>query len=111
MDQLHSTAAAHRKGQHLTIKERTIIQVRLEDGCTPPQIAEEIGCTPNTVRNEVRRRGSVFLYHGRRTRCKAEVGQKASFPQSSHKQKGPRGKTLTSAPGGQTPGRNPAIGR
>ena len=76
MDRLHSAAAAHKKGQHLTIEERTIIQVRLKDGCTPSQIAEEIGCAPNTVRNEVRR-GNVFLYHGRRTRYKAEAGQKA----------------------------------
>ena len=88
MEQLHSAAAAYKKRQHLTIKERTIIQDRLKDGRTLPQIAEEIGCAPNSVRNKIMR-GSVSLYHGRRTRCKAEAGQKASIPQIPHKQKGP----------------------
>lgn len=88
MKQLHSSAAAQKKGQHLTIKERTLIQDRLKDGRTLPQIAEEIGCAPNSFRNKIRR-SSVSLYHGRKTRCKAEAGQKTPFPQSPHKQKGP----------------------
>lgn len=41
MDRLHSATAAHKKGQHLTIEERILIQVRLKDGWILPRIAEE----------------------------------------------------------------------
>jgi len=76
MDQLHSTTAGHRKGQHLTFEERVVIQTRLKDGWRPGRIAAEIGCSPNTVRNEIRR-GTVTLYNGNVHRYKASAGQTA----------------------------------
>jgi len=56
MDQLECiTKSPHRKGAYLTFEERVIIQTRLCDGWSPPQIAKEICCAPNTVRNGIRR--------------------------------------------------------
>ena len=56
MDQLECiTKSLHRKGAYLTFEERVIIQTRLCDGWSPPQIAKEICCAPNTVRNGIRR--------------------------------------------------------
>lgn len=75
MDQLECiTKSPHRKGAHLTFEERVIIQTRLRDGWSPPQIAKEIGCAPNTVRNEIRR-GKVLLYNGKHEGYRAVNGQ------------------------------------
>ena len=55
MDQLECiTKSPHRKRAYLTFEERVIIQTRLCDGWSPPQIAKEICCAPNTVCNEIR---------------------------------------------------------
>ena len=75
MDQLECiTKSSHHKGAHLTFEERVIIQTRLRDGWSPPQIAKEIGCAPNTVRNEIRR-GKVLLYNGKHEGYRAVNGQ------------------------------------
>ena len=75
MDQLQSTTITpHRKGAHLTIVERAIIQTRLKDGHSLRSIAREIGCAVNTVRNEIKR-GKVLLYNGRVLRYRAIDGQ------------------------------------
>ena len=75
MDQLECiTKSLHRKGAHLTFEERVIIQTRLRDGWSPPQIAKEIGCAPNTVRNEIRR-GNVLLYNEKHEGYRAVNGQ------------------------------------
>ena len=58
------------------IRERVIIQTRLNDNYSPNKIAAELGCSPNTVRNEIKR-GTVWLYNGKVPRYKAEFGQKA----------------------------------
>lgn len=76
MEQLHSTTSTRKKGKHLTLKERDIIELRLKDKWSPNKIAKEIGCAPNTVRNEIRR-GTVDLYGGRVQRYKANAGQNA----------------------------------
>ena len=68
------TKSPHRKGAHLTFEERVIIQTRLRDGWSPPQIAKEIGCAPNTVRNEIRR-GNVLLYNEKHEGYRAVNGQ------------------------------------
>lgn len=76
MEQLNSTTSEHKKGKHLTYKERNLIEVRLKDKWSPNRIAKEIGCAPNTVRNEIRR-GTVDMYRGSVHRYKAEAGQEA----------------------------------
>ena len=40
----------HIRNKHLTICERTLIQLRLKDGHTVYSIAKEIGCAYNTVK-------------------------------------------------------------
>ena len=74
MDQLQSTTTEHRKGQHLTYKERVTIQIRLKDKRSMRDIAKEIGCSPATVINEIRR-GTTALYNGNVFRYKADVGR------------------------------------
>ena len=64
----------HIRNKHLTICERTLIQLRLKDGHTVYSIAKEIGCTYNTVKNEIRR-GSKEMYRSRRLCYRAETGQ------------------------------------
>ncbi len=65
----------HIRNKHLTICERTLIQLRLKDGHTVYSIAKEIGCAYNTVKNEIRR-GSKQMYRSRRLCYRAETGQK-----------------------------------
>lgn len=64
----------HIRNKHLTICERTLIQLRLKDGHTVYSIAKEIGCAYNTVKNEIRR-GSKEMYRSRRLCYRAETGQ------------------------------------
>ena len=64
----------HVRNKHLTICERTLIQLRLKDGHTVYSIAKEIGCAYNTVKNEIRR-GSKQMYRSRRLCYRAETGQ------------------------------------
>lgn len=64
----------HIRNKHLTICERTLIQLRLKDGHTVYSIAKEIGCAYNTVKNEIRR-GSKKMYRSRRLCYRAETGQ------------------------------------
>lgn len=64
----------HVRNKHLTICERTLIQLRLKDGHTAYSIAKEIGCAYNTVKNEIRR-GSKQIYRSRRLCYRAETGQ------------------------------------
>lgn len=44
-----------RKNKHLNFKERTIIEIRLNDGFSPYKIAKELGRPINTILNEIRR--------------------------------------------------------
>lgn len=62
------------KGQHLTFKERVIIETRLKDGWSRRRIARELNCSPSTVTNEIER-GEVLLYKGKVKRYKAKAGQ------------------------------------
>ncbi|MGN0730003.1 IS30 family transposase [Treponema sp.] len=64
----------HVKNKHLSICERTLIQLRLKDGRTVYSIAREIGCAYNTVKNEIRR-GSREMSGRRRRGYRAETGQ------------------------------------
>ena len=64
----------HVRNKHLTICERTLIQLRLKDGHTVYSIAKEIGCAYNTIKNEIRR-GSKKMYRSRRLCYRAETGQ------------------------------------
>ena len=75
MDPVQYTTTERKKGSHLTLEERMIIQIRLKDGWKPPRIAKEIGCSANTVRNEIKK-GTVSLYNGHVYRYKAKAGQK-----------------------------------
>lgn len=74
MDHLYSNTTEHRKGQHLLLEHRVLIQTRLKDGWSANKIAKEIGCAPNIVRNEIRR-GTVALDKGNILRYKATTGQ------------------------------------
>ena len=64
----------HIRNKHLTICERTLIQLRLKDGHTVYSIAKEIGCAYNTVKNEIRR-GSKQMYRSRHLCYRADFGQ------------------------------------
>ena len=63
MDSLHSIMDKRKKGTHLSLEERVIIQTRLKDHCSLRSIAREIGCSPSTIHYEIKR-GTVKLYHG-----------------------------------------------
>lgn len=65
----------HIRNKHLTICERTLIQLRLKDGHTVYSITKEIGCAYNTVKKEIRR-GSKQIYRSRRLCYRADFGQK-----------------------------------
>ena len=73
MDSLHSIMPKHKKGKHLSLEERVIIQTRIKDGFSLRAIAREIGCSPSTISYEIKR-GTVLLYHGKQKRYKAERG-------------------------------------
>ena len=64
MDSLHSIMDKRKKGTHLSLEERVIIQTRLKDHCSLRSIAREIGCSPSTIHYEIKR-GAVKLYHGK----------------------------------------------
>ena len=69
MNSLHSIMPKHKKGKHLSLEERVIIQTRIKDGFSLRAIAREIGCSPSTISYEIKR-GTVLLYHGKhRTTC------------------------------------------
>ena len=67
----------HRKWQHLTSEERHEIEVRLKDGWSPYRIAKHLNRPYNTIKNEIGR-GTVFLYHGKVERYKADKGEHIS---------------------------------
>ena len=60
MDSLHSIMDKRKKGTHLLLEERVIIQTRLKDHCSLRSIAREIGCSPSTIHYEIKR-GTVKL--------------------------------------------------
>lgn len=75
MDQVDCTTnAPRRKGSHLTLEERVIIQTRRREKKSLRTIAREIHCSPSTVANELKR-GQVLLYNGKRIGYRAAVGQ------------------------------------
>ena len=74
MDQVDfTTNAPRRKGSHLTLEERVIIQTRRREKKSLRAIAREIHCSPSTVANELKR-GQVLLYNGKIS-YRAGVGQ------------------------------------
>ena len=75
MDSLHSIMPKHKKGKHLSLEERVIIQTRIKDGFSLRAIARELDCSPSTISYEVKR-GTVSLYHGKQKRYKAQQGDK-----------------------------------
>ena len=83
MDSLHSIMPKHKKGKHLSLEERVIIQTRLKDNCSIRAIARELACSPSTISYEVRR-GTVSLYHGKQKRYKADHGQSVYQSNRSH---------------------------
>ena len=83
MDSLHSIMPKHKKGKHLSLEERVIIQTRLKDRCSIRAIARELACSPSTISYEIRR-GTVSLYHGKQKRYKADHGQSVYQSNRSH---------------------------
>ena len=73
MDHLKNTTM-HQKYKHLSLEDRVIIQIRLKDGWTVPEIAKAVGCCPNTVRNEIKR-GLKPMYKNKRLCYRAKNGQ------------------------------------
>mgnify|MGYP001505842689 CR=1 FL=1 len=74
MDQVDfTTNAPRRKGSHLTLEERVIIQTRRREKKSLRAIVREIHCSPSTVANELKR-GQVLLYNGKIS-YRAGVGQ------------------------------------
>ena len=74
MDSLHFIMDKRKKGTHLSLEERVIIQTCLKAHCSLRSIAREIGCSPSTIHYEIKR-GTVKLYHGKVKRYKAQQGQ------------------------------------
>ena len=76
MDQINSntTTAERKKGAHLTLDERGMIQALKGEGYSLRSIAKRVGCSPNTVRNELKRgtptktstKGRPFIYKASR---------------------------------------------
>jgi IS30 family transposase len=63
-----------RKGQHLSLEERVVIQTRLKDGWNTNMIAKELGRSYNCIKTEIKR-GMTSLYNGKVMRYKARTGQ------------------------------------
>lgn len=54
-----------RKNKHLNFKERTIIEIRLNDGFLPYKIAKELGRPINTILNEIRIGSTIQIKHNK----------------------------------------------
>ena len=54
-DQQESEDRERRRGQHLTLLDRGVIQAGLRAGRSFRAIARELKCSPSTVSNEVKR--------------------------------------------------------
>ena len=73
-DQQESEVVERRRGQHLTLLDRGVIEAGLRAGRSFRAIARELKCSPGTVSNEVKRGtperkskvGRPPLYDGRR---------------------------------------------
>lgn len=74
MDNTNHTTE-HRKGQHLSLKERHEIEVLLKLGWTVYRIAKYLGRPYNTIKNEIKR-GTVSLSNGEQKRYSAEEGER-----------------------------------
>lgn len=74
MSQLHYITSSHKKGRHLSFKERIIIQLRIKDNYSIRAIAREIGCSPTTVSNEIKR-GTIPMYKNCSPHYRAKAGQ------------------------------------
>ena len=61
MDSLHSIMDKRKKGTHLSLEERVIIQTRLKDHCSLRSIAREIDCSPSTIHYEIKRGAVIKL--------------------------------------------------
>ena len=62
-----------RKGQHLLLRERYIIETRIRDGVNVYRIAKELNRSYNTIKAEIQR-GTVHLQDGRAV-YRADFGQ------------------------------------
>lgn len=74
MSQLHYITSSHKKGKHLSFKERIIVQLRIKDNYSIRAIAREIGCLPTTVSNEIKR-GTIPMYKNCSPHYRAKAGQ------------------------------------
>ena len=83
MDSLHSIMDKRKKGTHLSLEERVIIQTRLKDHCSLSSIAREIGCSPSTIHYEIKR-GTVKLYHGNIKTIVSTVVENLTFSKSTN---------------------------
>ena len=54
-DQQESEVVERRRGQHLTLLDRGVIEAGLRAGRSFRAIARELKCSPSTVSNEVKR--------------------------------------------------------
>lgn len=54
-----------RKNKHLSFKERTIIEIRLQDGLSAYKIAKELNRPINTILNEIRRGTTTQINQGK----------------------------------------------
>ncbi len=88
MDQLHSTTipTEHKKGAHLTLAERGVIQALYAENYSLREIATRLHCSPSTVYYELKRgtperngnRGRFPMYHARRGQTVYEENRKRS---------------------------------
>ncbi len=60
-----------RKHKHLNIQERTIIELRIKDGCSAYKIAKELHRPINIILNEIRR-GTVPQIKNKRKKCQMD---------------------------------------
>ena len=65
-----------RKNKHLNFKERTIIEIRLQDGFSPYKIAKELKRSINTILNEIKRGTTTQIKQGKSVEAYlADTGQ------------------------------------
>ena len=65
-----------RKNKHLNLKERIMIEIRLNEGCSAYKIAKELKRAKNTIQNEIKRGTTTQIIQGKyKTVYLAETGQ------------------------------------
>lgn len=72
-----------RKNKYLNFKERTIIEIRLNDRFSLYKIAKELGRPINTILNEIRRGSTIQIKHNKHVKLYFADTSKAMYKKNS----------------------------